>query len=36
MEKFKEFMYNGWIGKPAYIRAFGWLLLGVVIGIVLK
>lgn len=31
--KVRRFLYQGWTGKPAYIRAFGWLLLGVILGV---
>ena len=34
-EKMKRFMIQGWVSKPAYIRALGWLLLGIIIGVLL-
>ncbi len=33
---FKQFMLEGWTAKPAYIRAFGWFILGVVTALALR
>ena len=31
-DKIRRLLYQGWMSKPACIRAFGWLLVGVIIG----
>ena len=36
MEKIKQFMYEGWVSKPAYIRAFVWFTVGLTVGALLK
>ena len=35
-EKIKRLMYEGWMSKPAYIRAFGWVLAGFILGVIIR